>query len=116
MSEIHLKPSINSSLKTCKQALDSNRELKNGKKNDAACTSIKNKNSSSDGSRAMNSPEANENEGPEIRAITEEEIDEPINSFIAPLTRQLEDLTRLVQGMITASHPDYHSMAGTMAS
>ena len=31
---------------------------------------------------------------------------EQIRGFIAPLTRLLEELTRLVQGMITSRHPN----------
>ena len=75
-----------------------------------------NEDSSSTGGPSMNSPETNENEDSEMRALTQEEIDEQIKSFIAPLTRQLEDLTRLVSGMTIASHLDYYERAGTSAS
>ena len=38
----------------------------------------------------------------EIQALTQETIIEQIRGFIAHLTRQLEELTRLVQGMTTS--------------
>ena len=66
-----------------------------------------NENSSSGGETAINSPETNENEYPEIAALAEEEFDEQIKSFIAPVTKQLEDLNWFVQGMTTASDPKY---------
>ena len=42
----------------------------------------------------------------EIQTLTQEAVNEQIRGFIAPLTRQLEDLTRLVQGMTTTRHPN----------
>ena len=71
---------------------------------------------SSECSSAMNSHENNEKVGPEIRVLTQKEVDAGIKSFIAPLTRQQEDLTRLVQGVATASHPTYFLRADTNAS
>ena len=38
--------------------------------------------------------------------LTQEAIDEQMRGFIAPLTRQLEDLTRPVQEMSTKRHPN----------
>ena len=45
-------------------------------------------------------------ENPEIQTLTEEAVNEQIRGFIDPLTRQLEELTWLVQGMSTSRHPD----------
>ena len=42
-----------------------------------------------------------EGESPEIQTLTQKAINEQIRGFIAPLTRQLEELTRLVQGKST---------------
>ena len=50
-----------------------------------------------------------ERENPEIQTLTQVAVDEQIRGFIAPLTRQLEELTRLVQEMATSKHPNsYH--------
>ena len=45
-------------------------------------------------------------EAPEFQTLTHEAVNEQIRGFIAPLTRQLEDLTSLVQGMTTSWHPN----------
>ena len=42
----------------------------------------------------------------EIQTLTQEGVDEQIRGFIAPLTRQLEELTRLLQEMSTSRHPN----------
>ena len=44
----------------------------------------------------------------EIQTLTQEAVSEQIKGVIAPLTRQLEELTRLVQGMVTTSHPSHY--------
>ena len=53
-----------------------------------------------------NSLEYVEGEVSEIQTLTQEAVKQ-IRGFIAPLTRQLEELTQLVQGMVTTQHP-YH--------
>ena len=45
----------------------------------------------------------------EIQSLTQEAVSEQIRGFIAPLTHQLEELTRLVQGMETTQHPDHYT-------
>ena len=47
-----------------------------------------------------------EGEIPEFQTLTQEAVNEQIRGFIAPLTRQLEELTRLVQGMTASKHPN----------
>ena len=44
----------------------------------------------------------------EIQTLTQEAVNEQIRRFITLLTRQLEKLTRLVQGMTTTRHPNYY--------
>ena len=44
-------------------------------------------------------------ENPELYALTQEAVDEQIIGFIAPLTRQLEELTRLLQERSTSRRP-----------
>ena len=63
----------------------------------------------------MNSHETNEIEEPEIRTLTQEQLKEQIKTFFAPITRQLEDLIRLVQGLSVASHPSHYPRADTDA-
>ena len=46
-------------------------------------------------------------EVPEIRTMTQEAVNEQIKGFIAPVIRQLEGLTRVVQGVAT-SQPRSH--------
>ena len=53
-----------------------------------------------------NSSENVEGEIPEFQALTQEAVNEQIRGFIAPLTLQLEELTRLVQRLSTSSHPN----------
>ena len=45
-------------------------------------------------------------EVPEFQTLTQEAIKEKTRGFIAPLTRQLEELIQLVQGMTTSRHQD----------
>ena len=52
------------------------------------------------------SPENVEGEVPEFQKLTQEGVNEQIRGFTALVTRQLEELTRLVQGMTTSPHPD----------
>ena len=47
-----------------------------------------------------------EGENPEIQTLTQEAANEQIRGFIAPLTRQLKELTRLEHGIPTSRHPN----------
>ena len=51
--------------------------------------------------------ENNEREVPEIRTLTQEVVNEQTKGFTAPLARRLGELTRLVQGLVTAPHPSH---------
>ena len=44
----------------------------------------------------------------EIQTLPEEAVDEQFRGFIAPLTRHLKELTRLVQGITTTRHPNHN--------
>ena len=46
-----------------------------------------------------------EGEVPEFQTLTQDAVNEQIRGFIVPLTHQLEEVTRLVQGMTTPRHP-----------
>ena len=47
-----------------------------------------------------------EGEVPSFQTLTQEAVKEQVRGFIAPLTRQLEELTRLLQGMTISRHPN----------
>ena len=49
-----------------------------------------------------------EGEIQEFQTLTQEAVSKQIRGFIALLTHQLEELTRLVQGMTTSRHPNSH--------
>ena len=74
------------------------------------------KNSSFKGGPAMIFHEINENESLEVRTLMQEEINEQIKSFITLFTRELENLTPLLQGMSIASHLNFYPRADTNAS
>ena len=44
----------------------------------------------------------------EIQTLTQEAVNDKIRWFFAPLTRQLEELAQLVQGMTTTRHPNHY--------
>ena len=46
-----------------------------------------------------------------IRTLTQEAVNEQIKGCIAPLTRQLEELIRLVQVLVTTPRPCHYSRA-----
>ena len=48
----------------------------------------------------------------QFQTLTQETVNEQIRGFIAPLTRQLEELTRLVQGMTTSGLPNSYPRTG----
>ena len=48
-----------------------------------------------------------EGEVSKIQTLTQEPVNEQFRGFIASLTHQLEELTRLVQGTTTTRHPNY---------
>ena len=60
-----------------------------------------------------------EEEIPEVHTLIQKAVKEQIKKFIAPLTRQLEEMTRLVQGMVATVYPspysksDYSTTSGT---
>ena len=60
---------------------------------------------------ARNSSETVGEEVPHIHTLTQEAVNEQIRGFIAPLTRQLDELTWLVQAMVTTRHPSHYPRA-----
>ena len=64
----------------------------------------------------MSANENNTDSEFETRILTHDEVDKQISYFFAPLTRQLEDLTRLIQGMFTAHRSNLFPRESTSAS
>ena len=98
---------------------DSYRELRNVKRYNTNPDSEMSDSGNVEVNRRSTSPENVEEEIPEIHTLTQEEVNQQIKGFTAPLTRLLEELTRLVQDMVTTSHPspypraDYSTTSGT---
>ena len=55
-----------------------------------------------------NSSENVDGEIPNMHTLTQEAANDRIKGFIALLTRQLDALIRLVQGMVTTPHPSHY--------
>ena len=83
------------------------RELRNGKRYQTSIERTMSNQSSREEIGNRRSLENVEREVPEFQTLTQEAVSEQIRGFIAPLTRQLEELTRLVQGMTTSWHPNF---------
>ena len=81
------------------------RELGNGKRYQTSIDRIMSNHGSTEEIDNGVSSKNVEGEIPEFQTLSQEALNEQIRGFIAPLTRQLEELTRLVQGMITSKHP-----------
>ena len=71
-------------------------------------------NNGTESNSAMNTIEANENEEPKNRNLTQKDVSEEIKSFIALLTRQLDELTWLVQNLSVASYANHYPTRITM--
>ena len=52
----------------------------------------------------------------EARILTHDDVNEQIRSYIALLTKQLEDLTRLLQGMLSTQQRNAYPRAATSDS
>ena len=87
--------------------VDSNdyRELRNGKRYQTSNERIMSNHGSTE-KIANRSSSQNVEEVPEFQTLTQEAVNEQIRGFISPLTRQLEELTRMVQGVTTLRHPN----------
>ena len=72
------------------------RQLLNGKECDIAKSNKLSKSSSSESSPIVSASERNVEDEPEVHVRTQDEVNEQIRNYIAPLTKQLEDLTRLI--------------------
>ena len=64
----------------------------------------------------MSNHEDDVNSEMESCILTWADVNEQIMTHIAPLTKQLEAMTWLIQGMFSTQHPNIYSRAGTSAS
>ena len=101
---------------TCKPVFDTIRELKNGKKYETTANISISENNCAEIIPTVSAYESNTDTECETRIVTQEEVDEQIRNYNVSLTRQLDDLTRLIQGMSTAHRANLPPMASTSAS
>ena len=73
-------------------------------------------NYSTKSSPIINAPKHNVEDEPEVHVLTQKEVNQQIRNYIAPLTKQLENLSGFTQGMTTDQHPTSHPRAATSAS
>ena len=95
------------------------RELRNGKQYQASIESTMGNHGSTEEIANRSSSKNVQGEVSEIQTLTQEAVNEQIRGLIAPLTRQLEELTRLVQRMATTQcrnqypRPEFGTTSGT---
>ena len=82
------------------------RELRNGKRYQTSLERKMSNHGSTVEIANRSSSENAEGEIPDFQTLTQEAVNEQLRGFIAPVTLQLEELTRLVQGMTTSRHPN----------
>ena len=82
------------------------KELRNGKRYQTSDEREMSNHGSTEETANRSSSENVDGEIPQIQTLTQDAVNEQIRGFIAPLTRQLEELTRLVRGMSTSRHPN----------
>ena len=97
-------------------AFDIVQELGNGKKYETATSINLIESNFYERSPILSAHKDNVSIVSEARILTQEEIDDQIKIYITSLTKQLENLTRLIQGMSTAHRPNLSSRAGASAS
>ena len=98
------------------QSFDSLSHFRNGKKKDTAISIKMRETNSTEGSPIMNTLERNVEDEPQVLVLTQEAVNEQIRNHIAPLTKHLQDLIRLIKAMKTAQHPTSNPSAATSAS
>ena len=88
------------------------RELRNGKRYQTSAEREMSHHGSTEDLVNRSSSENVELENPENQTLTHEAVNKQIRGFIAHLTRQLEEFTRLVQGISTSRHPNSYPRTG----
>ena len=81
------------------------RELRNRKRYNRGIERALNENGGIEENETGNSSQNVEGEVSGIRRLTQKAVNEQIQGFVAPLFRHLEEMIRLVQVLVTTSHP-----------
>ena len=91
-------------------------KLKNGKRRDTIANNRMTAISTSGTSDILNNHRGNTDSDSEARIMTQEEVNEQIKNYTANLTVQLEDLTRLRQGMSRTHQKNVSQSASTCSN
>ena len=92
-----------------KWLIPKNTEHRNGKQYNTSTEGTKSESGSIDKNVTWNSSE-NVEEVSEIQTLTQKAVNEQTKGFLAPLTRQLKELTRSVQKMVTTPQPSHYPL------
>ena len=95
---------------------DTLEETRKGEKYETVTNNNLSESNSSEPNSIMSALENNTDNESKGRILTQVEVDEQIMNYIVPLTRQLEDSTRLIHGMATAHRPNLSLRGVTSAS
>ena len=91
------------------------REERSGKRHYTLANSKNTETNSSKSSTLLNAHSGNTDSESEERILTQEEVDEQNETYVAPVIKQLEDLTRLIREM-SSFHQQNLSRVGTSAN
>ena len=92
------------------------RELRDGKRYNTLPNSGMTATKISEHNDTLKTHKSNTNFEFEARILTQEEVDEQGRTYFAPLTKLLEDLTRLIQGMSSIHQINLPQRARTSAN
>ena len=84
------------------------RELRNGRRYQTSIKRTMSNHGSTEENATGISSENVKGDVSEMQTLIQEAVNDQIRGFIAALTHQLEELTRLVQGMTTTRHPNHY--------
>ena len=92
-------------------AFDSYRKLRKGKRYNTITDYNISEIGIIEGNGVRNPSENLDEEFPEVRVLTQKVVNEQLNDFMTPITRQLKKLTWLVQEMMTTPQPSHYPRA-----
>ena len=97
------------------KSFDSTRQLVNAKKQDNANSIKMIESNRTESSPIVNLTERNVKDEPEVHVLTRERVNDEIQNHSVSLTKQLEDMSRLIRRMTTAQHPTSCPRVGNSA-
>ena len=101
---------------TCMPVFNTHRELRISNRYDTLKNGRMTENSMSEKCDSLNAHRDNVDSQSKARILTKEEVHEYIETYITSLTKQLEDLTRLIQGMSSVDQAKLSPRASTSAN